>query len=172
MGFFRSLSAKHLNSCSGASLFYLFIFCTKKVDETSPIKTWFMFPVFRPANICRDTSDDEIVFAVTTLQGIPLLLLKSLNLIGYGLTCSRFRERSAKTIKPSAVNLTKSFRLCTHNKNIEAKHDRRKENKAFKVQRGERWVWRDGCSWWWGLSLSEQALLQRTTLLQSYYNLQ
>lgn len=30
-------------------------------------------------DICKDTSDDEILFAVAPRQGIPQLLLKSLN---------------------------------------------------------------------------------------------
>lgn len=42
-------------------------------------------------DICRDTSDDETLFAVAPWQGIPQLLLKSLNLAGVGSANALFR---------------------------------------------------------------------------------
>lgn len=42
-------------------------------------------------DVCRDTSDDETLFAVAPWQGIPQLLLKSLNLAGVGSADTLFR---------------------------------------------------------------------------------
>lgn len=42
-------------------------------------------------DICRDTSDEETLFAVAPWQGIPQLLLKSLNLAGVGSADALFR---------------------------------------------------------------------------------
>ncbi len=42
-------------------------------------------------DICRDTSDDETLFAVAPWQGIPQLLLKSLNLAGVESADALFR---------------------------------------------------------------------------------
>lgn len=50
---------------------------------------------------CRDTSDDEKLFAVAPWQGIPQLLLKSLNLAGNADTL--FRKCSAKHLGVSSL---------------------------------------------------------------------